>query len=88
MSLIIFLEEEQEELMGFNAFLKNLCVGLQEARRLGFPWRIVQELGCMTLIWLQERLKKQVSLSQFIFTFMYLFGCREMLKWKEKDRKQ
>lgn len=72
-----FLEEEKEESMGCNAFLKNLCGCLQEERRLGFPWRIVQELGCMTVILLQERLKKQVSLSLFIFTFMYLFG-----RWK------
>lgn len=75
--------------MGYNAFLKNLCGCLQEARRLGFPWRIVQELGCMTVILLQERLKKQVGLSQFYFIFYVHVSVwvMEMLKWKERDRK-
>lgn len=60
-------------------------------------WRTVQEMGCVNSIWLQERLKKQVSLSLNLVS-RFFFIClvaekkrkekkRKLKNWKESDGK-
>lgn len=55
-------------------------------------WRTVQEMGCVNSIWLQERLKKQVSLSlnlvsRFFFICLVAEKKRKEKKVEELERK-
>lgn len=49
-------------------------------------WRTVQEMGCVNSIWLQERLKKQVSLSLNLVSRFFFFICLVAEK-KRKEKK-
>lgn len=47
-------------------------------------WRTVQEMGCVNSIWLQERLKKQVSLSLNLVSRFFFICLVAEKKRKEK----